>query len=489
MADETLRRNLDRVFDPGPDYPHPLLLSRTMAMLDTSAAPAGRAGRRQWPLPSMRLAAIAIAVIVTVVATAAFLALHRVTAPVPVHTPPFRVNAPGVGACSSSCWIRNPVFVSSTVGLLIESTTPGTCDATCPPQTSVLFRTDDGGLHWKAQHAWKPDDQIGRLIASPDASELLIVGDQSEPVTILYSQDGGITWAQRGLPPGAGQAVETACKGGMCSQVNVRPQLYFLNPREGWVISQEQSYNVADLFHTTDSGAHWTRAARIDVRAELNLDLTAGITYPNTYFTHSLPGQFVFQDANTGWFITMYGGSGGTPPFLYRTVDGGMTWRPQSNPTVRGMTSDGFVSQLTFFNQREGVIEVGTSFSYPSGDRYVFTTTDGGSHWSEPVKLRTDASIQFVDASHWVGWPYQGGWMSTADGGRHWTVTPGAGSSAVAPAANAGLPQSYGKWFYFRDPANGWAYFSQDFVPSGTALYHTVDGGVNWAPLSLPDLE
>ena len=43
MADETLRHSLARAFDPGPDYPHPMLLSRTMAMLDASATPAARA--------------------------------------------------------------------------------------------------------------------------------------------------------------------------------------------------------------------------------------------------------------------------------------------------------------------------------------------------------------------------------------------------------------------------------------------------------------
>jgi len=47
MAEETLRRNLDTAFDPGPDFPNPLLLSRTIAMLDADADAdaAGRDGR------------------------------------------------------------------------------------------------------------------------------------------------------------------------------------------------------------------------------------------------------------------------------------------------------------------------------------------------------------------------------------------------------------------------------------------------------------
>src|ERR1700687_3784115 len=108
MAEEMLRRNLDRAFDPGADFPNRLLLSRTMAMLNADATTAGRLKRRErsrlgWPLPPMRLVAIVMALVVAVAATAAFLALHRFFAPVPVHTPPFKVAAPGVGVCFSAC--------------------------------------------------------------------------------------------------------------------------------------------------------------------------------------------------------------------------------------------------------------------------------------------------------------------------------------------------------------------------------------------------
>src|ERR1700674_5051 len=42
MADEMLRLNLNRAFDPGPGFPNPLLLSRTMAMLKAQAPAAGQ---------------------------------------------------------------------------------------------------------------------------------------------------------------------------------------------------------------------------------------------------------------------------------------------------------------------------------------------------------------------------------------------------------------------------------------------------------------
>jgi hypothetical protein len=42
MAEETLRRNLDEVFDPGPGFPDPLLLSRTIAALESAEPTADR---------------------------------------------------------------------------------------------------------------------------------------------------------------------------------------------------------------------------------------------------------------------------------------------------------------------------------------------------------------------------------------------------------------------------------------------------------------
>jgi hypothetical protein len=83
MADETLRHSLDRAFDPGPDFPDRLLLSRTTAMLDKEIGASGRGTRwksRQrtplsWLLPRtvLQLAAGALIVVLVAAAVAAFL--------------------------------------------------------------------------------------------------------------------------------------------------------------------------------------------------------------------------------------------------------------------------------------------------------------------------------------------------------------------------------------------------------------------------------
>ncbi len=503
MADETLRRNLDAALDPGPDFPDPLLLSRTMAILRAEAGTTVRArwsGRHRlsWLRPAIRLAAILMVVIVAVAATAAFLTMHRFLAPVPAHTPPFKVNAPGVGICSGACSVKGTLFVSTTIGWLMETTTLP-CAATCPQQTSVLFRTDDGGRQWKAQHTWnQAAGQIGQMLASPDARELLIVGSPFDPGIglVLHSVDGGITWTSHGLPPGAGQAVETRCKGGQCSQAKLQPLMYFLNPREGWVLSQEQAYSVADLFHTTDSGAHWGLAARIDIKAQFNLDMATGLYLPNGLLDHSLPGPLVFQSSSTAW-LNLGGPASDSSPHLFRSLDGGVTWRFQNILAPPAIDpSDTTSWTLKFFNDRQGVLDfVARPPQMVIESRYVYTTSDGGDHWSRPIQVPHVSSFvafRYIDLTHWVGWPADGGWMRTGDAGQQWEVIPASRQFGDPPVPGDGMPAFEPdyypppNWFDFLTPSQGWAYIYD--ATGAVALYETTNGGVSWTPVSLPEL-
>ncbi len=63
MADETLRRNLDRAFDPGPDFPQRLLLSRTMAALPGSSLAFPLANCVCWIIPLLRPSASSLALL------------------------------------------------------------------------------------------------------------------------------------------------------------------------------------------------------------------------------------------------------------------------------------------------------------------------------------------------------------------------------------------------------------------------------------------
>lgn len=444
------------------------------------------------------IAAVVLAAVV--IGTFAFVRLNTHPIPTPVHIPPFQIRSPGAVGCSSSCTDRPLVFVSAKVGWLIENrgqdaSSGGGCNLVCPT-SSVILRTGDGGLHWKAQLTSTGSGT--EILAGPDGTELLVVPSPGQGATLHHSTDGGVHWTSFSLPTSAGQAVQTGCKLGHCAQQTLPEQLYFANPHEGWLLSQEPTFTVADLFHTTDSGAHWN-LTRIDVKTAFGIDLAKGVTDPTGNVDHTLHGQVIFNDSATGWFLPSPGWD------IFVTHDGGVTWSQQSIPRPSGVGSDwtAFVDEVYLFgNGTDGVLsmhvrypgQIGPAAPQSEPYRYVYTTSDGGSHWSNPSHPPAvpvvpqygtsprfvDVSIAFIDATHWVGWPEPdamgygptAGFMRTSDAGRHWDVLP------------ASSLQSVGS-FDFLDPLRGWALGAES---AGVALYQTTDGGVSWIPLKVPGL-
>lgn len=102
MAEERLKRNLDIAFDPGPDFPSPLWLSRAMAALVVEGEPRGGKGRRRtpWRGPwnllrrSQMLMAVVVLVVVILAASVAFFAIHQSIQPTPAQPPRFGLVAP-----------------------------------------------------------------------------------------------------------------------------------------------------------------------------------------------------------------------------------------------------------------------------------------------------------------------------------------------------------------------------------------------------------
>jgi photosystem II stability/assembly factor-like uncharacterized protein len=240
--------------------------------------------------------------------------------------------------------------------------------------------------------------------------------------------------------------------------------------------------------------------ARIDIKAQFNLDLATGLYLPNGLLEHSLPGPLLFQNSSTAWMIL---GSLAGSSHLFRSLDGGVSWRLQSIQSPPAIdASASIVWTLKFFNDREGVLEltVTTQLGQLIDDHYVYSTSDGGEHWSTPIHVPTVAqydALFYIDPTHWVGLTYGGGWMRTADAGLHWDVTPATTGFGGGPVPGAGLPAQEPAnwpppWFTFSTPSQGWAYVlvqPNGGQSIGTTLYETTDGGVDWTPLSLPELE
>jgi photosystem II stability/assembly factor-like uncharacterized protein len=241
------------------------------------------------------------------------------------------------------------------------------------------------------------------------------------------------------------------------------------------MIAQEKSFSVVDLFRTMDSGAHWLLTTRIDVRVQFGQDLAVGLSSPNGVVDHRLPGQFLFTSSRSGWYFT----PSSSPPTVFHTLDGGLTWHRLAVPTVKDVSLGGAAfSGLTFFNDREGILQLTTTPIGPKSHDYLFTTTDGGDHWADPI-TGAHAAIHPIDMTHWVGWPAMGGWMRTSDGGQHWDLL-----------SQGHLPSyfDFPTPIDFPDPLHGWAMVDAFQAGGGFALYGTSDGGANWTPLNLPEL-
>src|SRR5450631_1868051 len=151
MAEERLKRNLESAFDPGPDFPHRLWLSRTMAALeleDRASRGRSRSVRPAWLMPTAATL-LAVAIVATVVLVGRGLRSEQITPVKPgprsvATSKPIRVDPPTVMDCPAQCQIPIALtYVSPNVIWAIVNSPSG--------GPSTIYRTDDGGQHWQAQ--------------------------------------------------------------------------------------------------------------------------------------------------------------------------------------------------------------------------------------------------------------------------------------------------------------------------------------------------
>jgi photosystem II stability/assembly factor-like uncharacterized protein len=382
---------------------------------------------------------------------------HTVVPPV-TATPPVGKSAQQVADWTG---LR---FVSADVGWIAETKT---ASGTTGPGPTFVYKTTDGGRTWQQQLTWDGPGPA-QVRFSADGTQGLVVGQGGVP--LFTTADGGAHWQRMALPP---QATQVALQ-------------YFLDAREGWIISylNEATPGTAGVFHTSDGGQTWTQTARLDV---------------NQVFSHgqrggSLQGNLVFGDSSTGWMTPVaMSGTGFTPvpPFVYVTHDGGKTWAVQEFAPPAGValnSSTAVFSPPEFFNDHEGVVLV-TQQSVSSGPgaltlggTYAYTTTDGGYHWSAPHIVVvpnvsfTRPPIWMIDARTWLTFGASQV-ERTSDAGVHWRVLTGALPSNV-----------YGLQVDFQDVDHGWAAVLVFAAQPTLAIYRTSDGGVHWTAVKGPVL-
>lgn len=203
------------------------------------------------------------------------------------------------------------------------------------------------------------------------------------------------------------------------------------------------------------------------------------------YSNSSLLDVF-FADSLHGWAV-------GAVDSIYKTIDGGETWMPKASGSQAWLNSVHFVDSLTgwsvgtkgtllktttggnsWFSQNfpdttyglHSVFFVTPQKGFVLGGTNIYKTVNGGASWTmQTLGLLTLQSLSFVDSLNgWVlGWNGTNKMFRTTDGGNSWTSV----NANVFPGDNPNA-------FYFTDQSRGWA------VGNWT-IYHTVDGGHNWA--------
>ncbi|HEY2473195.1 MAG TPA: hypothetical protein VGI19_00190 [Candidatus Cybelea sp.] len=181
--------------------------------------------------------------------------------------------------------------------------------------------------------------------------------------------------------------------------------------------------------------------------------------------------------------------------YVLKSVDYGRTWQrlspdlTRNDPSTEGLTGGPVdldqtsaeiypdISSLAVSPLDNGVMWAG------SADGLVHITTDGGGHWTAvtPPTLPQTAQISSIEPSHvakgtayltasrymWDDFhPYV---YETTDYGAHWT------------AMTAGLPADQYAFVIRQDPSDA----SLLFLGTKSTAYVSIDGGVNWRPLSL----
>ncbi len=175
-----------------------------------------------------------------------------------------------------------------------------------------IFKSDDGGIHWKPIFDGQPVSSVGSLAIAPSDPQIVWAGTGETFIRsnislgngIYKSTDGGKTWNHRGLTDS-----------GRIGRVVIHPT----NPDVVYAAAMGHSYGPQPdrgVFRTTDGGTTWTKVLFVDENTGCS-DLAMDPGNPRILFAG------MWQLEIHTWGRT----SGGPGSGLFVSKDGGDTWK------------------------------------------------------------------------------------------------------------------------------------------------------------------
>ena len=195
-------------------------------------------------------------------------------------------------------------------------------------------------------------------------------------------------------------------------------------PQTGWAVGDSHNGPFTTVIRTTDGGQHWQNVT------------PAGV---------SDVGALYVLDENTAWLPVLEKQGQANAEKLWRTTDGGKTWRSALIPA--SLSHGSLNATMVFIDQHTGwwlndgtptssnslkaAHPVGSAGSATSEPEMLYQTSDGGQTWQKIGSVPSFFEMQFLD--HQRGWAsamlqvdaqrvFRSTFFTTSDGGRTWTL-------------------------------------------------------------------
>ncbi|AWB44797.1 hypothetical protein DCC85_11585 [Paenibacillus sp. CAA11] len=287
-------------------------------------------------------------------------------------------------------------------------------------------------------------------------------GSTRGELRLYRTEDNGTTWTNIS-PAGTVQ---------FPGIVRYGKELFFADSMNGWIVRNGGGTSETIVLYTTDGGVNW-KVSSLPKSVQVS--------------------DISFVSKQQGWLMTTQNSTpGNQEKLLYRTLDGGKTWKTvmhsqTDNSSTTPLPEFGYISDMEFGNSMYGYV-VQQELDRPK----LYITTDGGYHWRTSnsnfekkdmgkCDQYTSRSISFLNAQHTSAWvpvgcsrgqesKYNG--YFTADRGATW-------SFAAFPLEWQSGPNRYIPPTFING-REGWSL-------SGVNLLHTMDQGKTWAKLPVSD--
>ena len=330
-----------------------------------------------------------------------------------------------------------------------------------------IFKTTDGGVHWEPIFDDQPVSSIGSLAVAPSDPNVVWAGtgeawirSHISVVSGIYkSTDAGKTWTRVGLE-----------KTGRIGRVVVDPK----NPDIVLACALGHAYGPQaerGVFRTTDGGKTWERVLFVDENCGCS-DLAMDPNNPRLLFA----GMWPFEIHTWGR------ASGGPGSGLFKSTDGGLTWKRLAGHGLPTRTTGKIAIAIARSNSNRVYALVETGDGVPLGGKEtdrgkLWRSDDGGENWrlvsyDRNLGGRTHYYFRMAVAPDNENETY---YLTAA-----FTVSLDGGETArVAPFASSPGGDNHDLWI---DPTNS----SRMAVANDSGVSISVTHGRTWERVQLP---